>query len=171
MTRLTLSQALALKIRELLAEEGWSQREFADRLGVSQGTVSYWLGAKRRQTALDIYELLAAQFGLPLWRLFYELEGRVAAASPRPRRRGVEKGESPDASGGPVTTENYDRSLEEAMRLCSRDLVTALWREYRNRLVHGLPLPAEPPGPVDPVDAAPRHDHAPAPRGARRRSG
>lgn len=153
--RLTLSQALAQKIRELLAEEGWSQRDFAQRLGVSQGTVSYWLSVKRRQTALDVYEQLAAQFGLSLSRLFRELEGRVAAATQRPARR--KKGESDaKARGVFISTSHYDRALDQAVRRISRDVIDALWADYERRLRND----PEPNGDVesDPAQGQPAAD-------------
>ena len=73
----TLSQALTDKIRELLVQQGWSQREFARRLGVTQGAVSYLLAEKRRASALDYYEHLATIFGLRLSVLVADLEQRV----------------------------------------------------------------------------------------------
>jgi transcriptional regulator with XRE-family HTH domain len=74
----TLSQALNQKIRELLEGERWSQREFAQRLGVTQGAVSYLLAEKRRASVLDYYERLAGVFGVPLSALIRDLEQRVA---------------------------------------------------------------------------------------------
>ena len=76
----TLSQALTHKIRELLEQEGWSQREFARRLGVTQGAVSYLLAEKRRASALDYYERLAGIFGLSLSLLVADLEQRIGRA-------------------------------------------------------------------------------------------
>ena len=73
----TLSQALTDKIRELLTQAGWSQREFAKRLGVTQGAVSYLLAEKRRASALDYYERLAGIFGLTLSSLVADLEQRL----------------------------------------------------------------------------------------------
>src|SRR4030095_14704919 len=54
----TLSHALSQKSRELRDRDRWSQREFAERLGVTQGAVSYMLAEKRRAGALDYYERL-----------------------------------------------------------------------------------------------------------------
>src|SRR5262245_54056793 len=48
----TLSQALNQRIRELCKARGWSQRQFAKHLGVTQGAISYLLAEKRRQAAL-----------------------------------------------------------------------------------------------------------------------
>lgn len=73
----TLSQALTQKIRELLKARRWSQREFAEQLGVTQGAVSYLLAEKRRAEVLDYYERLAQVFGVPLSVLVYDLEQRV----------------------------------------------------------------------------------------------
>lgn len=83
----TLSQALTEKIREFLTERHWSQRQFAKRLGVTQGAVSYLLAEKRRATVLDYYEQLAGVFGMPLSHLIADLEQRVGpAASDVPRQ-------------------------------------------------------------------------------------
>jgi transcriptional regulator with XRE-family HTH domain len=73
----TLSQALTQKIRELLQREGWSQRTLANRLGVTQGAVSYLLAEKRRASVLDYYERLASVFGMSLSILIADLEHRV----------------------------------------------------------------------------------------------
>jgi transcriptional regulator with XRE-family HTH domain len=79
----TLSQALAQKTREMLHERGWSQREFARRLGVTQGAVSYLLAEKRRAAVLDYYERLAGVFGVPLSHLVADLEHRVYGTPPK----------------------------------------------------------------------------------------
>lgn len=73
----SLTQALTEMIRELLHTEGWSQREFAERLGVTQGAVSYLLAEKRRVTALDYYERLARIFGVSLSELIATVESRL----------------------------------------------------------------------------------------------
>jgi transcriptional regulator with XRE-family HTH domain len=73
----TLAQALNARIRELLDRERWSQREFAERLGVTQGAVSYLLAEKRRATVLEYYERLAGVFGMPLSVLIADLEHQV----------------------------------------------------------------------------------------------
>ena len=78
----TLSQALTQKIRELLTARGWSQREFARELGVTQGAVSYLLAEKRRATDLDYYERLAKVFGVPLSVLILDLEQRLGGLAP-----------------------------------------------------------------------------------------
>jgi len=93
----TLSEALIHSIRDWLAQEGWSQREFAARLGVTQSTVSFLLGRKRRTGALDFYERLAGTMGRPLSQLFADLETRGAAteAQQRQQRRKGRRPEEP----------------------------------------------------------------------------
>jgi transcriptional regulator with XRE-family HTH domain len=76
----SLSQALTHRIRELLEREGWSQRQFAARLGITQGAVSYLLAEKRRAAVLDYYERLAEVFGVSLSVLVADLEQRVAGS-------------------------------------------------------------------------------------------
>ena len=73
----TLGQALNQKIRELLERKRWSQREFAQHLGVTQGAVSYMLAEKRRASVLDYYERLAGVFGVSLSVLIVDLEQHV----------------------------------------------------------------------------------------------
>src|SRR3954467_4800526 len=73
----TLSHALTQKIRELLDEKNWSQRDFAQALGVTQGAVSYLLAEKRRASVLTYYERLAQVFGVRLSVLIADLEQRV----------------------------------------------------------------------------------------------
>jgi transcriptional regulator with XRE-family HTH domain len=86
---LTLGQALAARVRELLVDKGWSQQQLATRLGVTQGAVSHWLGGKRRVDSFGYYERLAEIFQLTLSELCRDLEVRVDASkrSRRPRRR------------------------------------------------------------------------------------
>ena len=79
---LSLTQALNAKIREFLERERLSQREFAARLGVTQGAVSYLLAEKRRVSVLDYYERLATVFGTSLSLLVAELEQRVGGTEP-----------------------------------------------------------------------------------------
>jgi transcriptional regulator with XRE-family HTH domain len=74
----TLADALAEKIRDHLVHGRISQRAFGRALGVSQGSVSYLLSARRRQDTLDFCERLATVFGQAPSELFRELEGRVA---------------------------------------------------------------------------------------------
>src|SRR5262245_7978726 len=85
----TLSHALGQKVAEMLHRNGWSQREFARRFGVSQSSVSHLLLTQRRSQGLAFYERLADLFGLSLSELVGELEARVAAhrhAQVRPRK-------------------------------------------------------------------------------------
>lgn len=79
---LSLTHALNEKIREFLTRERLSQREFAERLGVTQGAVSYLLAEKRRVSVLDYYERLAQVFGTSLSLLVAELEQRVGGKDP-----------------------------------------------------------------------------------------
>lgn len=80
----SLSHALALKIRKTLDDRGWSQREFARRLGVTQGAVSYLLAEKRRASVLDYYDRLARIFGVRLSVLIAELEVWIDESAPGP---------------------------------------------------------------------------------------
>ena len=80
----SLSHALALKIRRTIEERGWSQREFARRLGITQGAVSYLLAEKRRASVLDYYERLAQVIGVRLSVLIAELEQWMDASQPGP---------------------------------------------------------------------------------------
>jgi len=73
---LTLTQALNQKIRQYLEEQEVSQRAFAERLGVTQGAISYLLAEKRRASTLDFYERLARVFGVSLSVLIADLEQR-----------------------------------------------------------------------------------------------
>lgn len=74
---LTLTQALNQKIRQYLEEQEVSQRAFAERLGVTQGAISYLLAEKRRASTLDFYERLARVFGVSLSVLIADLEQRI----------------------------------------------------------------------------------------------
>src|SRR5262245_21216562 len=91
----TLSQALNQKIRELLVVQRWSQREFARRLGVTQGAVSYMLNDKRRAQALDFYQELATNiFSISLSVLIADLVQRVAPTYAAPAAEGAMHGSS-----------------------------------------------------------------------------
>jgi transcriptional regulator with XRE-family HTH domain len=76
---MTLSEALRDTIRERLQQQHWSQRDFAKRLGVTQGTVSYLLAGKRRGGDLESYAHVAQIFGLSLSAFVAHLEQRVAS--------------------------------------------------------------------------------------------
>ena len=106
----TLSQALTQKIRELLQRERWSQREFAKRLGVTQGAVSYLLAEKRRATVLDYYERLARVFGVSLSVLIADLEHRVGKERPM-------EGGAPHAT---ASARSHERARRRARRRCVR---------------------------------------------------
>jgi transcriptional regulator with XRE-family HTH domain len=87
---LTLSQAFAQKIKELLEERGLSQVELAKALNISQPTVSYLLKPhsrrQRRLHPLDFYQRLVQSLGLELSGVLSEVEARVRAAQ-GPNRR------------------------------------------------------------------------------------
>jgi transcriptional regulator with XRE-family HTH domain len=87
---MTLSEALRAKIRDWLHDHHWSQRDFARRLGMSQGSISYFLAKKRRAADLEYYAQLAQLFEVSLSALVAELEQRMAGqpvtATPTPRR-------------------------------------------------------------------------------------
>lgn len=48
MIRRYLRSRYRLLIVHLLTRMGWSQRAIAQRLGVTQATISYWLNGQRR---------------------------------------------------------------------------------------------------------------------------
>jgi predicted XRE-type DNA-binding protein len=73
----TLDQVLAVRVRELLVRERWSQRDLATRLGVTQSAVSYFLAGKRRVGVLDFYTRLAQVFGVSLSAFIADLEHRT----------------------------------------------------------------------------------------------
>ena len=70
----SLETMLCEQVRALLKQQGWSQRAFAARLGVTQGAVSLLLTAKRRTSALTFYERVAEVFGVSLSGLIADLE-------------------------------------------------------------------------------------------------
>jgi Predicted transcriptional regulators len=73
----TLTEALGEKVRELLIERRWTQRDLATHLGSSQGALSFLLMGQRRQKSLPYYERVAAVFEVPLSTLIRDLERRV----------------------------------------------------------------------------------------------
>jgi transcriptional regulator with XRE-family HTH domain len=78
----TLSDALRDKIRTVLRAQRWTQREFARRLGVTQGAISYLLAGKRRRDTLEAYADVADVLGVSLSTLIADLEQRVGATDP-----------------------------------------------------------------------------------------
>jgi transcriptional regulator with XRE-family HTH domain len=109
----TLSQALTQVIRELLQREGWSQREFAQRLGVTQGAVSYLLAEKRRAAVLDYYDRLARVFGVSLSVLIADLEHRVSHAQGVAHARSV----APTVVGSYPSAASFEGGREESVVL------------------------------------------------------
>ena len=128
---MTLSQALNARIRQLLVQEGWSQREFADRLGVTQGAVSYMLAEKRRASALDYYERLAKIFGVPLSILVADLEQHVEAGDEGMARVEVLYGTTPAA---PLLDVNTLHALLHALILDGAEHVA---RQRRDAVLAG----------------------------------
>jgi transcriptional regulator with XRE-family HTH domain len=170
----TLSEALILTIREWLAREGWSQREFAERLGVTQSTVSFLLGRKRRMQALDFYERVAATMGLPLSQLFADLEARVTVIDKQKRRRRPGRSEEdplirltgephadPTRDDRPRLFISYsgpeDERFNEAVHALSQGFVQFLTSEYdrrRTEYVHTATVENAPPAPAQSSDLA-----------------
>jgi transcriptional regulator with XRE-family HTH domain len=130
---LTLSQALAQWIRELLVREHWSQRDLAKRLDVSQASVNKLLTGERREGELEFYDTLARVFGLSLSELIADLEARVAASGGRP------------VPGLPP-------ALERRLFRLVHEYAHALQREAAPQVT----IPEEPPPPTVRLPPAPR---------------
>jgi len=74
----TLAEALGQRLRTLLHRKHWSQRTLAQRLGTTQGAISYLVSGKRRGDALDYYQKIAqVAFGMRLSDLVRLLERQV----------------------------------------------------------------------------------------------
>ena len=73
----TLGEALAEKIEDLLYARGWTERQLAEHLGISQSTVNLLLNGKRRAKMLDFIEQLAQDlFKMRPSELLADLEAR-----------------------------------------------------------------------------------------------
>lgn len=72
------------RIKELLKEKGFTQQEFADKLGVTRIAVVKMLAGNPSQSAL---EKIATALGVPMWQLFASPEevGRAISKGPRVR--------------------------------------------------------------------------------------
>ena len=91
---MTLGEAFRVVVLEYLEREELTQMWLADKLSLSQPSVSYLINGGRRtmrQHPLDYYQHVASAMGMPLSRLIRELEARVAIATDdaaRARRMG-----------------------------------------------------------------------------------
>ena len=114
----TLAEALSVKIREWNTRHGWSQRKFAERAGMTQPGLSYWLQLKRRAQGLDQYQTIAAVFGVPLSVMIADLEQRILPRGHAALTRGERR-------------QQLQRLLDEheAMTACLRANLLALFDE------------------------------------------
>ena len=70
-------------IRELRQAADWSQRDLAERIGVSHMSVSHWETARNEPSARQL-RLLAEAFGVPMEAIAFEREAaRVAREESR----------------------------------------------------------------------------------------
>lgn len=76
------------RYRELRDQEGLTQEQLAERLGITQGTVAHWLNGRRSPKSLEAYESLASALRVhPAWLLYGigEEDGDVLRAAQRLR--------------------------------------------------------------------------------------
>jgi transcriptional regulator with XRE-family HTH domain len=74
---MTLDDALAKFIEEQRIERQWTQADLAKKLGMTQSTLSRWLGGKRRTRSLQWYaDISQRAFGIPLSLMVSALERR-----------------------------------------------------------------------------------------------
>ena len=79
---MSIRTALPRRLRDLCQERRWSQRELAERLGVTQSYVCRLLDGSRRANTLDCYERLARIFGVSLSALISDLERAMSERFP-----------------------------------------------------------------------------------------
>lgn len=120
------SKVLAGRLRAAREEAELSQRELAERLGVSQGAISLWEAGSRQPGVddlyaiadalnVDLYDLLPRRAGPPLRAVLRAVAAELeqtsladamvefvdaAEALPRPERRVWSRGDSPEAAAG-----------------------------------------------------------------------
>jgi transcriptional regulator with XRE-family HTH domain len=73
----SLDRALGTLLRDVMAANGLSQREFAKRLGLSQSALSYLTLGGRRADGLGYYQRIAAVLGVSLSELIRQLETQI----------------------------------------------------------------------------------------------
>src|SRR5262245_57915110 len=82
----TLSRYLRSCIQERMRLAGVTQAAMGRRLGVTQSSVSYVVSGTRRPEPLELFERIAALFGLTLSELLREAEVRRAITTADPVR-------------------------------------------------------------------------------------
>ena len=75
---------LVLRVKEAREMHGWTQEELARRAGVRRATISS-LEGRRQRVNLSVLEKVATALGMPVLKLFKEVEGPPPTAK---RRRG-----------------------------------------------------------------------------------
>lgn len=73
-------------IRELRERAGWSQRELAARIGVSQMSVSHWETARNEPSARQLRRL-AETFAIPMENIAFEREAARADFAAKKEQR------------------------------------------------------------------------------------
>lgn len=68
---------MILQLKTILKRHGLTSLAFADMVGVSKTTVSYWLNGKVFPPA-DMIEKIAAALNIPVWHLFADPEQVLA---------------------------------------------------------------------------------------------
>ncbi|MBY0309043.1 MAG: helix-turn-helix domain-containing protein [Phycisphaerales bacterium] len=63
---------LVFRLQELRLAEGWSQRDLAAKLGISNRAVSDLESGKTRRIDVDLLDRIATLFGVPVGTLFAE---------------------------------------------------------------------------------------------------
>ena len=66
------------RIKELIREKGYTQQQFADKLGINRVTLNYHLNGKPSYPTLD---RIAETLGVEMWELFTTRE-EILAKSP-----------------------------------------------------------------------------------------
>lgn len=65
------------QVQRFLEQRSLTQEEFADQIGVTQGTVSLWLTGKKRPS-LDNLISISATTKIPIEKLIADLQKQVA---------------------------------------------------------------------------------------------
>lgn len=64
-------------LRQFIAQRELTQEKFADKIGVTQGTVSLWLNGKKRPSLTNLMTI-AAVSKIPIEKLISDLRKQVA---------------------------------------------------------------------------------------------